>query len=150
MIIDSLNNISKYTALHPLFPKAFEYIQNLDIKNLKIGTFPIQNQDIFAIINESAMGTIKDTHLEAHNQYIDIQVPFSKTEMFGWAPRSILRNPLTEYDEIEDIQYFKDHYSFTFELQPENFVIFFPQDAHAPCLGEGNILKLVIKIKVIP
>lgn len=43
MIIDSLNNISKYTALHPLFPKAFEYIQNLDIKkhisNTKSGYF---------------------------------------------------------------------------------------------------------------
>ncbi|TWP22823.1 DUF386 domain-containing protein [Apibacter muscae] len=113
MIIDSLNNISKYTALHPLFPKAFEYIQNLDIKNLKIGTFPIQNQYIFAIINKSDMGAIENTYLEAHNQYIDIQVPFFKTEKYGWAPRFLLKNPLAKYDELEDIQYFKDQYSLT-------------------------------------
>lgn len=92
------------------------------------------------------MGAIENTYLEAHNQYIDIQVPFSKTEKYGWAPRSLLKNPLAKYDELEDIQYFKDQYSLTYDLKPENFVIFFPEDAHAPCLREGSIIKLVIKV----
>ncbi len=41
MIIDTLQNASKYTSLHPLFAKAFEYINSTDIANIEIGKYEI-------------------------------------------------------------------------------------------------------------
>jgi beta-galactosidase beta subunit len=35
-----------------------------------------------------------------------------------------------------------------FSLKDGQFVIFFPEDVHAPMLGEGLIKKLVVKIPV--
>ena len=36
-----------------------------------------------------------------------------------------------------------------FTLSPGEFVIFFPEDAHAPCIGEGVIRKMVAKVRRI-
>lgn len=35
-----------------------------------------------------------------------------------------------------------------FQLTNTQFAIFFPEDVHAPMIGEGNIKKLVIKVKI--
>jgi beta-galactosidase beta subunit len=34
-----------------------------------------------------------------------------------------------------------------FELTDNQFAIFFPEDVHAPMIGEGVIKKLVVKVK---
>ena len=41
MIVDSIQNSSKYTSIHPLFAKAFDYIHNTDLSALEIGKFDI-------------------------------------------------------------------------------------------------------------
>jgi len=35
MIIDNLSNANTYFSLHPLFKKAFEYLNTLDLKQLE-------------------------------------------------------------------------------------------------------------------
>ena len=35
-----------------------------------------------------------------------------------------------------------------FQLTDGQFAIFFPEDVHAPMIGEGTIKKLVIKVKI--
>ena len=37
MIIDSIQNASKYFSVHPLFEKAFEYIRQTDLANAADG-----------------------------------------------------------------------------------------------------------------
>ena len=37
MIIDTIQNAPKYFSAHPLFAKAFEYIQQTDMKNAEVG-----------------------------------------------------------------------------------------------------------------
>ena len=33
-------------------------------------------------------------------------------------------------------------------FSPGEFVIFFPEDAHAPCIGNGKMKKMVVKVKL--
>jgi len=33
-------------------------------------------------------------------------------------------------------------------LKPRHFTIYFPDDVHAPMIGEGPIKKMVVKIRV--
>jgi YhcH/YjgK/YiaL family protein len=35
-----------------------------------------------------------------------------------------------------------------FQLTDGQFAIFFPEDVHAPMIGEGEIKKVVIKVKI--
>ncbi|WP_244939792.1 YhcH/YjgK/YiaL family protein [Kaistella daneshvariae] len=43
MIIDTLKNADKYTSLHPLFAKAFEYLRENNLENLPDGTVEISH-----------------------------------------------------------------------------------------------------------
>jgi YhcH/YjgK/YiaL family protein len=43
---------------------------------------------------------------------------------------------------------FHDEADTFFQLTNGQFAIFFPEDVHAPMIGEGEIKKLVIKVKI--
>jgi biofilm protein TabA len=72
MIFSTLSQSDRYAALHPLFPRAFEYIRNTDLLSLAPGRHPIVGDDLFAIVECVAGRSREDTELECHRKYIDI------------------------------------------------------------------------------
>jgi len=52
------------------------------------------------------------------------------------------------YDSRKDVMFYHDTPSTFAKLVPGQFAIFFPEDGHAPCLGKGEIRKIVAKIAV--
>lgn len=150
MIIDSIEKLPEYAGLNPLFPKAIEYIRSLDFNNLPIGKIELDGKNLFVSVSESTLKTPENAKLEVHNEYIDIQLPVSKPEGFGWIARKDLKHESAPFNAEKDIQFFEDKSSMQFDLQPGNFAIFFPQDGHAPCIGEGTVVKIVVKVKVKP
>lgn len=149
MIIENLNNTGGCEQMHPLFKEAFEYLRSTNFVDAPVGKTELRGKDLFVIVSDSTLKTTKDAKLEVHNKYIDIQMPVSKAETFGWKSRQNLENPSKPFDEEKDIQFFEDEALTHFTLSPENnFAVFFPDDAHAPCIGEGIIRKIVVKIKI--
>lgn len=148
MIVDNLEKLAEYKELNPNFGKAIEFIKSLDLKNLTLGKVEIDGKNVFASISESKLKTPENAKVEVHNNYIDIQIPVSKAEGFGWIGRSELKNEVAPFDTTKDIQFFEDKPILNFDLQPGNFAIFFPQDGHAPCIGEGTVVKIVVKVKI--
>lgn len=148
MIIDSIEKIEEYIGLNLYFPQAVKYIKSLDFNNIQLGKVELDGKNLFASVTESTLKNTVDAKLEVHNEYIDIQIPVSKAETFGWSPRADMKDESAPFDTEKDIQFFKDKSSMQFTLQPGNFAVFFPQDAHAPCIGEGKIIKIVIKVKI--
>ena len=86
--------------------------------------------------------------LEAHRRFIDIHIPLSGPERFGWAAAEALNDSTEGYDCDNDIIFFNETPQNYFDIYPGQFVIFFPEDAHAPIIGEGNLRKLCVKIPV--
>jgi len=148
MIIDHLDNSKLYESIHPLFEKAFNYLESVDFMTVDPGKVELQDSDLFAIISDSELKLEEEANIEVHNKYIDIQLPISKQENFGWHSRNTLNMPIGPFDTEKDIQFFEDKASFIFSLPKRNFVVFFPEDGHAPCIGEGMIRKVVVKIKL--
>lgn len=148
MILDSLGNAALYYSLHPLFKQAFEYLKSVDFSKIEVGRIEIKGTDIFLMISDSDLKKEVSAELEVHNNYIDIQVPVSKSETFGWKARRELENAKGAFDTEKDIQFFEDSKTTLSTVVPGNFIVFFPEDAHAPCIGEGVIRKIVMKIKV--
>lgn len=148
MIIDNLNNTKDYEHVHPLFKQAFDFLKNSDLSAMPLGKVEIAGDDLFALISDSRLKAVQEAKLEVHNKYLDIQMPLSGSETMGWKSRVLLEKSLEAFDTERDIQFFEDSISTFFNLEPYNFVIFFPQDGHAPCIGEGSVKKVVIKIKL--
>jgi biofilm protein TabA len=149
MIIDTLNNASKYISLHPLFAKAFEFINATDLQNQQDGKLEIA--DGLKVIFSNAAGKTAAASLqkfECHNSNIDIQLCINGTETIGWKPREKCVTPNGEFNTEKDVQFYSDAPDMYFQLTDGQFAIFFPEDVHAPMIGEGNIKKLVIKVKI--
>ena len=149
MIIDTIKNASKYFSVHPLFAKAFDYINQLDLVNVELGKFDI-GEGLKSIITNNP-GKTKEASLskfECHNKFSDIQFCIHGKETIGWKPREKCIKENGGYNEEKDIQLFFEDADTFFELTDGQFAIFFPEDVHAPMIGEGEIKKLVIKVKI--
>ena len=147
MILDSLKNAELYYGMHPLFKEAFEYLKSVDFLKTEIGRTELKGKDLFVIVSDSDMKTEGDAKMEVHNKYIDIQLPVSKPETYGWKARGELKEEREPFNEEKDIQFFFDKGTTLVTGVPGDFTVFFPQDGHAPCIGEGKIRKVVVKIK---
>lgn len=148
MIIGSLDETKFYENVHPLFKRAFDYLRSCDFNDVEAGKYELAGTDLYAIISDSTLRNESEAMLEVHNDYIDIQLPVSKAEQFGWRPRSELKEPHGNFIGEKDIQFFDDKKSMMFHVEQKHFVVFFPEDGHAPCIGEGIIRKVVVKIKI--
>jgi biofilm protein TabA len=149
MIIDSLNNSLKYTSLHPLFSHAFDFINQNDLINLEDGIIEIE--DGLKVIVSTANGKTREMSLssfECHDQNIDIQVCIRGIETVAWKPREKCIMPNGDYNSEKDVRFFYDVPDMDFQLTEGQFVIFYPEDVHAPMIGEGEIKKIVIKVKI--
>lgn len=149
MIVDNLANAANYFSLHPLFEKAFEYIRQLNMETVETGSVEIEGRLLRASIVETALKPAEAARLEAHKKFIDIQIPVAKAETFGWKSFSSLSSSVSGYDEANDIEFFTDKPSALVTVLPGEFVIFSPEDGHAPLIGEGPTKKIILKVAVI-
>lgn len=150
MIVDSLQNISKYASLHPLFAKAFAFIASTDLAALEVGKFDIDGANIRGIVSDKNGTTAAEStaKFECHNAHIDIQVCISGKETIGWKPRGTCVAQKGEYNPEKDVLFYEDAPDMFFGLTDAQFAIFYPEDVHAPMIGEAAIKKLVIKVKI--
>jgi biofilm protein TabA len=149
MIVDTLSNASKYTSLNPLFAKAFDFINQNDIATLENGT--IQIEDGLKVIVSTGNGKTPEVSLakfECHDKNIDIQVCVKGLETIAWKPREKCVTPNGDYNPEKDVRFFNDTPDMYFQLTDGQFGIFYPEDVHAPMIGEGEIKKLVFKVKI--
>lgn len=149
MIVDSLNNASLYANLHPSFAKAFDFLQNNDYNALEDGTISIED-GLKLIVSTKKGKTIEESmaKFECHNQNIDIQFCVKGVETIAWKPREKCVNPKGEYNLEKDVLFYDDTPDMFFQLTDNQFVIFYPNDVHAPMIGDEIIKKLVFKVKI--
>ena len=147
MIFDKLSNLHKYISLHPQFEKAVKFITDSNLAGIGNGRHPISGDEIYASVNEYM--TKPDGFLEAHRNFIDIQLITKGSEKIGFA---LLNGQQVkdEYDQQKDISFYYGDCDYL-TLVPGTFAIFFPEDLHKPGIAvqyPAGVKKIVIKIKV--
>jgi YhcH/YjgK/YiaL family protein len=149
MIIDTLDNLGKYAALNPLFADVVDFLKSNDLQTMEPGKYPIKDKDLFLNLSLAKQRTKDTAFLETHVEMIDIQIPITCPETFGYTPLCDL--PAFEYNAEKDITKYGDTKAQTYvTVNPGQFAIFFPQDGHAPCIIEKEeIKKAIFKVKVI-
>ena len=148
MIFDSLKNCALYYGVHPRMKRAFELIAATDWTAMDPGIHELEGRDIFVNVMERSLKTKAEAKLEVHDEYIDIQVLVSGAgEAFGWSERRALEKPQEAFNREKDIQLFDDEPQTYYMLRPGQFTILFPEDGHAPMVGEGTVRKIIVKVR---
>ena len=147
MIIDTIENLSNYASLNPLFADVVAFLNANDLQTMEPGKYPIKGDDVFLNLQVAKQRTKETAFLETHIEMIDIQIPVSAAETFGYTPLCDL--PAFEYNAEKDITKYGDTQPQTFvTVQPGQFAIFFPQDGHMPCITDApEIKKAIFKVK---
>ena len=148
MIIDTIENLGKYVALNPLFADVVEFLKSHDLQTMEPGKYPIKDKDLFLNLSQTGQRTKDTAFLETHVEMIDIQIPITCPETFGYTPLCDL--PAFDYNDEKDITKYGDTKAQTYvTVNPGQMAIFFPQDGHAPCIiDEAEIKKAIFKVKV--
>lgn len=148
MILTNLRDLRRYEKVNPNFKKAFDFLLNTDLASLSGGKIDVDGANVFVKLANSQLKTAENAKLEVHNKYLDIQIPISKPEVFGWINRGDLKFPVADFDEAKDVQFFTDTPTTLSTVVPGECIIFFPEDAHAPLIGEGEIQKIIVKVAI--
>lgn len=148
MILDAIENSTLIEDVNPRFKKAFDYIKRNNPASLPPGVIEIDGKDLYISISEFDGKQADEALLETHRKYIDIQIPLETEETIGWKRSSALSSPTGEYCEQDDIRFYADSPTAYITVAPGEYVMFFPEDAHAPGIAHGRIKKAVIKIKI--
>jgi biofilm protein TabA len=150
MIYDTLAHAERYAGIHPDLSRGLRFLAESAGKNLADGRHPIDGDRLYAMVSSYATRRKEESQYEAHRRYIDIQFLLSGEELAYWTPLEGLK-PSVEYSEANDAVLFPDGEGLALLLGRSRFAVFFPQDAHMPCIlsnRSGNVRKIVVKVKI--
>ena len=147
MILDDIKNHDKYRVMHPLFSKAFDFINESDLLNLSDGKHEIEGDELFAIVSRNG-NSDSVSKLEAHKKYIDIHYAVSGSDTIGWKALGDCISPVGSFNFENDYILYNDNDFIKIPLLQNKFMIVYPEDVHAPLLQTKDLFKLVLKIKL--
>ncbi|MCX6239845.1 MAG: YhcH/YjgK/YiaL family protein [Bacteroidia bacterium] len=149
MIIDRIENATRYYALGSEIAEALEYIKNNDLSSIASGSYEISKGKVRMIVNEYAQNCTDRVRMEAHRKNIDVQYWVSGSELMGYAPLQT-QKVLEPYNEEKDCGHYAADASFS-KLEPGMFAIYFPTDLHTAVADEqcdSKVRKIVFKVVV--
>ena len=137
---------SAWIEVNPRFATLFDWLRNTDLSSLEPGMYEIDDREVYITVSDSQLRNKQDAPLEIHDLYYDLHIPISGVESYGFRHRKECLQPKAPIDIANDIQFFSDSIGAVIEVQPMQFIVFSPDDAHAPMIGSGTIRKAVAKI----
>lgn len=148
MIVSNLQNSNRIERLHPRFKILFDYVKEHDLLHEKLGRIDIDGDNLFVMnINPECVAQDKQV-LEAHRAYIDVHILLQGAERIGWRAFEDANQMIKPYEEEGDCALYSDSPTMLVDLSPGQFMIVYPEDLHAPIIGNGKIRKLIVKVKV--
>lgn len=146
MVIDTLDNLGRYISLNPLLAEVVKFMEANDLSQLEKGKHPIKGDELWVNIDLAHGKTAEEATFETHRRMIDIQIPLDNEETYGYMPLADM--PEAEYNEQKDVSKYPGLKAQTLvTCKPGQFAIFFPEDGHQPCIGQGDIRKAIFKVK---
>jgi len=150
MILDQINNAELYYGLGARIEAGLRFLKTADLAHLPPGKNEIRGKELFAMVSEyETKAPTPGSKWEAHRRYIDVQYVVEGLEAIGYQCVANMEI-VAPYDEASDALFLRGSGS-RLVLGRGNFAIFWPQDAHQPCLsahGPQAVRKIVVKVLV--
>lgn len=146
MIYGNIAYADRYASLHPLLPQLFAYVKSHDLLHTPMGKIVLDGDKLFINnVNPECLAQEKQV-LEVHRRYIDVHILLEGKERVGWRNTDDCKDVAHPYDEGGDFATFFDKPTTYIDMMPNDFLIVFPEDAHAPIIGSGKIRKAIAKV----
>lgn len=142
MIVSNLQNSERIESLHPLFKQLFDYVKTHDLLHTECGRIELAGDDLFINNVNPTCVSASDQVLEVHRDYIDVHILLEGKERIGWKAIEDVTDLKQAYQKEGDCALYSDTPTSFVDLLPGQFLIVFPEDPHAPVIGEGKIRKL--------
>lgn len=146
MIIDKLQNYELYKGFNERIYKGLKFLGENDLNTLSTGNYEIEDDKVFAIVQEYETKKMEQGRWEGHYKYTDIHFIVTGEEKMGY----VNMDETTKEEERpeEDVFFLEAHGDFV-QVKEGQFAIFTPQDAHMPNIAVSNptkVKKVVIKV----
>ena len=149
MILIKIEDSKRIEPLHPLLKTLFDYVKSHDFSQVPAGRIELDGKNLFINVDEPELRTKEEQKLEVHRRYMDVHFPLTCTEVIGWKAISDINISSEQpFDTEKDFAFYNEPASTYAEVHPGECMILYPEDAHAPIIGKGNMRKLVAKIKL--
>ena len=130
--------------------KAFRFLSEQNLAGLVKGRHELEGADLFVNIDEYVTKNEEEVRFEAHRKHADIQYLVSGEEKIGV---TTLKNTseIVPYDSEKDIAFYTANENNYRLATSEKFFVFFPDDAHRPCVKidkNNKVRKVVIKVRI--
>ena len=153
MIVDKIENYAKYASLPPALVRAIEYIGSTDFSYVENGQYELDGTRMVSIVSRYQTKLPHQAVWESHRKYIDVQFLAGGHERFGYAALASAPPVATPYNDAKDVIFYEPGID-TFDAPAGTFMIFYPDDVHAPGLATGvppkpgEVVKVVVKVAV--
>ena len=153
MIVDKIENYAKYAGLPRALVRAIEYLGSTDFSHVANGQYELDGKRMISIVSRNQTRLPDKAVWESHRKYIDVQFVAGGHERFGHVPLASAPPVATPYNEEKDVIFYEPG-SKTFDAPAGTFMIFYPDDIHAPGLATGvppkpsDVVKVVVKVAV--
>lgn len=148
MIFATDKDFERCRTFSPALARALDFIAGKDWLRAAYGRYEIPGCG--AYVNCSRNTQREDNPVfEAHRRYIDLQYIVQGDEVIRWAHTDRLAETQA-YSEADDYALFRGEAQAELRLHAGDWAVFFPEDAHAPCirLDSETCLKLVVKLPI--
>lgn len=149
MIIDHIKNLKNYPFLDTHLLRGLELLRDTDFSKVEDSTYEVEGRDLYYFIQSYPTRPENETP-EAHRKYIDIQYMICGTERMDVGQLEAMTEEVIAKPE-NDIWFYRGP-SDTITLTEGMFAVFFPNDAHAPCIspaaGSNDVRKCVVKVRI--
>jgi YhcH/YjgK/YiaL family protein len=150
MIFGTYQDFSSFIHI-PFIDDIRAFVSSTDCQKIPCGEIALKGKDLFVRVGEYETQPQVCKRFETHQLYADVQYVVKGAELIGTAPGTSLE-PVSDYDEVNDIQFFASPKEVkNIIIASGDVALFFPGEAHQPgCIYQApeKIKKLVFKIKM--
>lgn len=148
MILTDLKNLRRYKCLNEHFTTLISYLESSELLAASLGRITVDGDNVF-INNICVSGVPRESQvLEMHKKYIDVHILLEGSETIGVKLLAQINSFSKEYDEDGDCMISEEQADYYINMIPDCIMICFPEDAHAPAIGNGIIRKAIAKVVV--
>lgn len=150
MIYDKIENLSVYFDENSKFAKVEPTLKEFLKAPFDSGKIEIDGDNMWCNVSKYDIADGTPIKYESHKEYADVQIMVDGEENIGWANFNEC-NITEDFKEGSDIAFMDAPNGQLFALRKGYFMVFFPEDAHAPCRKSENAdfaHKLVFKVKL--
>lgn len=156
IVADSSIDVAEFKKQYEKNPDrwnmAFKFLHENDLKALAPGRYELDGKNLYVNIDEYETKAYESTKYESHRQYADIQYMVYGVENISIRAQDSVA-PLIPYNVDRDIEFYTSDEDSFHQADSSRFFVFFPDDAHRPCVRLKNsgekVRKAVVKVKLL-